>query len=53
LPGNYQDVLKRIPDTTKAKRLLGFTAQVGLEEGLETTMAWHVTRREQAEALQA
>jgi UDP-glucose 4-epimerase len=53
LPGNYQDVLKRIPDTTKAKRLLGFTAQVGLEEGLETTMAWHVTRREQAQALQA
>jgi UDP-glucose 4-epimerase len=53
LPGNYQDVLKRIPDTTKAKRLLGFTAQVGLEEGLETTMAWHVARREQAEALQA
>jgi UDP-glucose 4-epimerase len=53
LPGNYQDVLKRIPDTTKAKRILGFTAQVGLEEGLASTMAWHVARREQAEALQA
>jgi UDP-glucose 4-epimerase len=53
LPGNYQDVLKRIPDTTKAKRVLGFTAQVGLDEGLAATMAWHVARREQAEALQA
>jgi UDP-glucose 4-epimerase len=53
LPGNYQDVLKRIPDTTKAKRVLGFTAQVGLDEGLAATMAWHIARREQAEALQA
>jgi UDP-glucose 4-epimerase len=53
LPGKYQDVLKRIPDTTKAKRILGFTAQVGLDEGLEQTMAWHLERREGAEALQA
>ena len=53
LPGNYQDVLKRIPDTTKAKRILGFTAKVDLEEGLERTMAWHVARREHSEALQA
>jgi UDP-glucose 4-epimerase len=53
LPGNYQDVLERIPDTTKAKRILGFTAQVELEEGLARTMEWHVARREQAEALQA
>lgn len=53
LPGNYQDVLTRIPDTTKAKRILGFTAKVGLEEGLAQTMAWHVARREQAEALPA
>jgi UDP-glucose 4-epimerase len=53
LPGKYQDVLKRIPDTTKAKRILGFTAQVGLDEGLEHTMAWHLARREGAEALGA
>jgi UDP-glucose 4-epimerase len=51
LPGKYQDVLKRIPDTTKAKRILGFTAQIGLEEGLERTMSWHVERREGAEAV--
>ena len=53
LPGNYQDVLKRIPDTTKAKRLLGFTAKIDLEEGLARTMAWHTARRAQDEALQA
>jgi UDP-glucose 4-epimerase len=53
LPGNYQDVLKRIPDTTKAKRILRFTARVDLETGLDRTMAWHLARREQAEALQA
>jgi len=53
LPGKYQDVLKRIPDTTKAKRILGFTAQVGLDEGLERTMAWHTARREGAEVLEA
>lgn len=53
LPGNYQDVLKRIPDTTKAKRILGFTARIDLEIGLDRTVAWHLARREQAEALQA
>ena len=53
LPGNYQDVLNRIPDTTKAKRILGFIASIDLEEGLERTMAWHTARREQDEALQA
>jgi UDP-glucose 4-epimerase len=53
LPGNYQDVLKRIPDTTKAKRILGFTAKVGIEDGLAATMAWHLARRDQAEALPA
>jgi UDP-glucose 4-epimerase len=53
LPGNYQDVLKRIPDTTKAKRILGFTAQIDLDEGLERTMQWHLERREQMEALRA
>jgi UDP-glucose 4-epimerase len=53
LPGNYQDVLKRIPDTTKAKRILGFTGKVGLEDGLAATMAWHLARRDQTEALPA
>jgi UDP-glucose 4-epimerase len=45
--GKYQDVRLRIPDTEKAARLLGFTAQVGLEEGLRETLAWHRLMREE------
>jgi UDP-glucose 4-epimerase len=41
LPGNYQDVRRRIPDGTKAKRLLGFEASVSLADGLAETVAWH------------
>ena len=53
LPGRYQDVLKRIPDTSKAKRILGFTAEIGLDEGLARTVAWHIDRRQDEEALEA
>jgi UDP-glucose 4-epimerase len=45
LPGNYQDVRHRVPDTTKAQRLLGFEAEIGLDEGLEQTIAWHEAQR--------
>ena len=31
LPGKYQDVIHRVPNTAKAERLLGFKATVGLE----------------------
>jgi nucleoside-diphosphate-sugar epimerase len=41
LPGKYQDVRHRVPDITKAKALLGFEAQVGLDDGLRQTLAWH------------
>jgi UDP-glucose 4-epimerase len=41
LPGNYQDVRDRVPNTDKARSLLGFEAQIGLDEGLERTIAWH------------
>jgi UDP-glucose 4-epimerase len=41
LPGNYQDVRERIPDTTKAKELLGFEAQVSFDEGVARTIEWH------------
>lgn len=46
--GKYQDVRVRIPDTEKAERLLGFRAQVGLEEGLRQTIAWHRLLRDEA-----
>jgi UDP-glucose 4-epimerase len=46
LPGKYQDVRYRVPDNTKAKALLGFEAQVDIEDGLVATVAWHRARRE-------
>jgi UDP-glucose 4-epimerase len=45
LPGKYQDVRFRVPDPSKAEELLGFKAQVGIEDGLERTIAWHRSRR--------
>jgi UDP-glucose 4-epimerase len=39
--GNYQDVKIRVPSTEKAQRVLGFEAQVKLDEGLQSTIAWH------------
>lgn len=47
LPGKYQDVRLRIPDTTKARELTGFEAVVSLEEGLAQTVEWHRSRREE------
>ncbi len=37
---SYEDTPRRRPDMGKSERLLGFTAQVGLEEGLRRTLAW-------------
>jgi UDP-glucose 4-epimerase len=53
MPGRYQDVLCRIPDTTKAKRILGFTAQTSIDEGLERTVGWHRERRTQVWTVEA
>lgn len=36
----YEDVRRRVPDTTKAKMLLGFEARIGLRDGLRQTIAW-------------
>lgn len=41
LPGKYQDVRHRTPDTAKAQRLLGFEAEIKLAEGLRETVEWH------------
>lgn len=37
---NYQDVMRRVPDISKAKCLLGFSSIVGLEAGLSMTIGW-------------
>jgi UDP-glucose 4-epimerase len=53
LPGNYQDVRERVPDTTKARRVLGFEAKIGLEQGLAETIAWHEAQRVGAQRVAA
>src|SRR3954453_10837253 len=39
-PSFEVDVVRRWPDVSKARRLLGWQAQVSLEEGLAKTVAW-------------
>jgi len=36
----YEDVRRRVPDTHKAEKMLGFRAKIELEEGLKITMDW-------------
>jgi UDP-glucose 4-epimerase len=38
--GKYEDVRNRVPDISKARKLLGFEPRTGLEEGLLRTIAW-------------
>jgi nucleoside-diphosphate-sugar epimerase len=49
----YEDVMRRVPDLSKARELLGFRAKVGLEDGLAQTIAWQkairVSERDLAE----
>ncbi|MBK7872933.1 MAG: GDP-mannose 4,6-dehydratase [Saprospiraceae bacterium] len=36
----YQDVMRRVPDTTKSEKILGFKAKVGVEEGMLKAIEW-------------
>jgi len=36
----YEDVRRRVPEVSKAANLLGFKAQVSLEDGLSRTIEW-------------
>jgi UDP-glucose 4-epimerase len=38
--GTYEDVQRRVPDNSKIHRLLGFTPQIALQDGLEKTIHW-------------
>jgi UDP-glucose 4-epimerase len=38
--GRYEEVLVRRPDIGKARRMLGYKPEVGLEEGLKVTIEW-------------
>ncbi len=37
---HFEDTRRRVPDVTKAERLLGFQAQVELVDGIRRTAAW-------------
>jgi len=45
--GKYEDVMRRVPDITRARTLLGFEPKVDLEAGLDTTIEWQIQRRRQ------
>jgi UDP-glucose 4-epimerase len=38
--GRYEDVERRIPDNSRAARVLGHTPSITLEQGLPPTIAW-------------
>ncbi|MDQ3777571.1 MAG: NAD-dependent epimerase/dehydratase family protein [Actinomycetota bacterium] len=44
-PIHYTDVEMRIPNVEKAKRLLGWTPKVDLDDGLARTIAWYRERQ--------
>ncbi len=44
VPLHYTDVELRIPNVDKARSLLGFEAEVELDEGLSRTIAWYRAR---------
>jgi UDP-glucose 4-epimerase len=44
-PLHYSDVEVRIPNVNKARELLGFEAEVDLDEGLARTIAWYRERQ--------
>jgi UDP-glucose 4-epimerase len=37
---SYEDIIRRVPQVSKAKEILGWQAKVQLEEGIKRTMAW-------------
>jgi UDP-glucose 4-epimerase len=43
--GKYEDVMRRIPDITRAREILSFEPKIDLEEGLPKTIRWQVQRR--------
>jgi UDP-glucose 4-epimerase len=44
---SYQDVMRRVPDVTLCKQILGVSAKVNIEDGLRRTIEWqrHVTSK--------
>ena len=40
--GKYEDVMRRVPDISKIKNMLGYEPAFKLDEGLKTTIDWQV-----------
>lgn len=38
--GNYEDVMRRVPDISKIKNMLGFSPKFFLREGMQITIDW-------------
>lgn len=43
--GKYEDVVRRVPDISRARKLLGFEPKVDLETGLRETIRWQAELR--------
>jgi UDP-glucose 4-epimerase len=46
--GKYEDVMRRVPDCSKARALLNLQKNTPFQEGLEKTVAWQLSRRNQS-----
>jgi UDP-glucose 4-epimerase len=46
----YEDVIRRVPDVTKARTVLGVEATVTVEDGLRETIRWHRLALEKSRA---
>ena len=47
----YEDVMRRVPDVSKAREHLGFEAVATVEEGLRRTICWHRQALEESGAV--
>lgn len=43
--GKYEDVRRRVPEISKAQRLLNYTPKISLDEGLRKTIEWQRSQR--------
>ncbi|MBU0650505.1 GDP-mannose 4,6-dehydratase [bacterium] len=43
--GKYEDVMRRVPNIEKAKKLIGFKPEVDLEDGLKITFNWQKNQK--------
>jgi UDP-glucose 4-epimerase len=39
-PRGFEDTRRRVPDVSRARDVLGFKTRIGLDEGMERTIAW-------------